>query len=106
MKNIEIGGKVRPVLYDINALAEFNALTNTSLAWIFEMMGNPLSMDMNELRALAYSGLKYGAEESNQVVDFELKDVGKWLTSDFDKWQEFMAALAEGMPKADASKKK
>jgi len=106
MKTIEIGGKARPVLYDLNALADFNTATNTSLASIFEMMGNPLSMNMDQLRQLAYAGLKEGAEESNIPVDFTLRDVGKWLTTDFELWKEFMTALAEGMPKADASKKK
>jgi hypothetical protein len=106
MKTIEIGGKQRPVLYDINALAEFNEATKTSLDWIFKMLANPLTMDMNQFRWMAYVGLKNGCEETNTPVDFNLKDVGKWLTADFKKWEEFMAALAEGFPGADESKKK
>jgi len=106
MKKIEIGGASRPVLYNINALASFNQGTGTTLDWIFKMMSNPLNMDMNHLRWLAYVGLKEGAEEEGVAVDFDLRSVGKWLTNDFVKWQEFMLALGEGLPKADPSKKK
>jgi hypothetical protein len=109
MKKIEIGGQERPVLYGINALSDFNEGTGTSLDWIFRMMGNPLSMNMNQLRWLIYVGLKQGAEESNITIDFDVKTVGKWLDKDFNKFTEFMEALKDGLPgasKNDDPKKK
>lgn len=106
MKYIEIGGKKRPVLYGINALAEFNEGTGTTLKWIFSMMAEPLSMSMNELRWLAYAGLKMGAQESNIPVDFDLNDVGKWLDVDFNTFSEFMVAVSDGLPKSSEPKKK
>jgi hypothetical protein len=106
MKTIEIGGKLRPVLYGINALAEFNEGTGTDLSWIFKTIAKPLGMNMNQVRWLIYVGLKQGAQESNLPVDFTVDDVGKWLDKDFHKFPEFMEAVRDGMPSADNTKKK
>jgi len=106
MKNIEIGGKVRPVKYSINALADFNLNTGTDLDWIFKVNEKPLSMDMNHLRWLVFVGLKFGAIENKETVDFNVDMVGKWLDTDLVTFPEFMEALREGMPVFNGTKKK
>ena len=105
MKTIEIGGKQRPVLFGINALAEFNQATGTDFAWIFKIIENPFALDFNQLRWLVYTGLKQGAEESGKDIDFTIKDVGNWLNDDFDKFPEFTAELADSMPKMESKGK-
>jgi hypothetical protein len=106
IKMINIGGKDRPVMYGINALAEFNEATNTTLIWIFQMAENPLSLNFNQLRYLVYVGLCQGARESNIAVDFSVDDVGNWLNSDFGKFPQFMSALTGSLPQSDDTQKK
>ncbi len=105
IRTINIGGKDRPVYYGINALADFNEATNTTLIWIFKMVENPVTMNFNQLRYLVYVGLTEGAKESNIPVDFTVEEVGRWLNADFGKFKEFMAACIETIPKGDDTKK-
>jgi hypothetical protein len=76
VKHIEIGGKTRPLLYNINALIEFEELTGD------EILKTSLNMDLRSLkkiRALAYVGLKYGAKAEESTEIFTLEKVGDWI---------------------------
>ena len=107
MKTIEIGGKDRPVHYGINALADFNDGTNTNLDWLFKLMARPLNMNVNQIRWLVFVGLKQGALENGEIVDFDVNIVGNWLDKDFSKLKLFMEALRDSMPLGgDDTKKK
>lgn len=104
MKTINIGEKDRPVHFGINALAEFNLATGTCFAFFFNIQGNPLSMNFDHVRWLAFVGLKHGSIEAGQQVDFNVDMVGKWLDKDFDKFPEIIAAVKESMPEMDKKK--
>jgi len=106
MKQIEIGGKLRPVKFGINALADFNDGTNTTLEWIFRIIAKPLSMKFNEMRWLIFVGLKHGAKAENEVIDFDVEDIGNWLDKDFNKLNEYLDALWADLPHTNDSKKK
>jgi hypothetical protein len=106
IKTITIGGKARPVMYGVNALAEFNEATNTTLVWIFRMAEDPLSLNFNQIRHLVYAGLSQGARESDTPIDFTVDDVGRWLNAEFDKFPVFMKHCTESLPKGDNTKKK
>jgi hypothetical protein len=105
MKTIEFGGVPRPVKYGINALAEFSQGTGTSLDWIFRIAQNPLSMNFNEIRWLVYVGLKQGAIESGQKVDFDIDQVGNWLDKEFGKFPKFSREMNESMPDMEDDEK-
>lgn len=98
MNVITIGGKNRPVHFGINALAEFNKATGTDFEWIFQIAQNPLSIDFDQLRWLVFVGLKHGAAENCQAVDFTVNDVGNWLNNDFKVFPEFVKVMAESLP--------
>ena len=106
MKVISIGGKNRPVHFGVNALAEFNQATGTNFEWIFRIAENPMLLDFNQLRWLVYVGLKQGATEHGQQVDFTLDDVGNWLNEDFGKFPEFVKEMSDTLPKMDEGEKK
>ena len=92
-ETIKMGGKERPVKFNINALAEFNRLTGTNFAWLFQIAENPLIMDFNHVRYLAYCGLVEGCEINDQEIDFTVKEVGQWLNDDFAKFPDLVKGL-------------
>jgi len=105
MNVITIGGKNRPVRFGINALAEFNKATGTNFEWIFKIAQNPLSVDFDQLRWLVFVGLKNGAAENNQAIDFTITDVGHWLDKDFKTFPEFVKILGESLPELEDDEK-
>jgi hypothetical protein len=74
-KKINIGGKVRDVDFNFNALEEFEELTGVDPL-------NGLKMNVKTAKALIFCGLKYGLHPEgcdNAVLEFSLKTVGSWL---------------------------
>ena len=98
VKHIEIGGASRPVLYNINALIEFEELTG------HEILQNSLQMDLRslkKLRALAYVGLKYGARREGLKEVITLDEVGEWLSISDNSIPQIVEAFrssSEGEP--------
>jgi hypothetical protein len=95
MRLIEIGGQQRPVLFTINALAEFEAITGTSVFDMDKMSTTMLSL--TGCRALVYVGLKAGARRNRDTFRHSIEDVGDWLTSSGEKLGEVMNAFSEDM---------
>ena len=87
---IEIGGRKRPVKYNINALIEFEELTGS------EIIGN---IDPNQfarlknMRALAFCGLKCGAIDQKKEIDFTIEDVGSWIGFGDGSMEKFFTAF-------------
>lgn len=75
-REIEIGGKVRPINFNFNCLEEFQNLTGQ----------NPLvgiDTDPKTTKALLFCGLKYGLHEEgckNEELEFSIEKVGSWLS--------------------------
>lgn len=108
IKTIDIGGKARPVKYNLNALIEFDELTGLDLTSGVDAkdFSKPKSM-----RALAFCGLKHGAKTEKQEVDFTIEDVGEWLglgdgtmEKFFQAFQGDSASKAEPVEDTDAKK--
>ncbi len=92
IKHIDIGGKSRPVLYNINALIEFEELTG------YEILRNHLQMDMKSLkkiRALAFVGLKHGAKVDQTGETFTIEQVGEWISFQDESIPNIRTAFSE-----------
>lgn len=109
IKTINIGGKDRPVKYNLNALIEFDELTGLDLTSGVDAkdFSKPKSM-----RALSFVGLKHGAKAEKQEVDFTIDDVGEWLGFGDGTMEQFFKAfqgqsasnVEQTEPGADAKK--
>lgn len=71
---IKIGGKDRPVKYNLNAVIEFEELTGIDIT-----KGSEDFARIKNMRALAFCGLKHGAKTEKVEIDFTIDDVGDWL---------------------------
>lgn len=74
---ILLGGKLRPIEYNINALIDFDEITG------LDIMNGVTAKDLRKLknlRALAYVGLKHGLLARNEKVDITLEEVGTMLS--------------------------
>jgi hypothetical protein len=87
MNTVNLGGKNRPVAYNLNAIIQFEELTGIDLSAGVSDAG-VLSRAKN-VRALAYCGLVHGAKENNVDVDFSIEDVGSWISPTGKNAQEF-----------------
>jgi hypothetical protein len=67
---VDLGGKVRVMKFDLNAMAEYEELTGKNILSRF----NTKNMGARELRALLFACLS-GDDET-----LTLKDVGSWVT--------------------------
>lgn len=87
MNTIKLGGKDRPVAYNLNAIIEFEELTGIDLsAGVSD--ASVLSKAKN-IRALAYCGLVHGAKTEGIEIDFSIDDVGAWISPTGGSAQEF-----------------
>lgn len=76
MRHIEIGGKKRPVHYSINALIEFEEITEIEI----QSGANVEQLrKLKNIRTLAFIGLKHGAQNAGGTVDFTEEEVGNWI---------------------------
>ncbi len=71
---IEIGGEKRPIVGNINALIELKKDHGIDVINGFNSVG------FEEIRALIFVALKYGAKKEKQEFKLTLDDVGEWLT--------------------------
>jgi hypothetical protein len=88
MNHVTIDGKELPVLFDMQALADFQLITGHNP---FEIFGGKVKIAANEMIVLAYVGLK-GANE-----DFEMtqREVGRKLKA--KNFDEIIKALTEDL---------
>lgn len=75
-KTVKLGGKDRPVVYNLNAIIEFDELTGIDLSAGTDV---GLLTKPKNIRALAYCGLKHGAISEKIEVEFTIEDVGNWI---------------------------
>ncbi|MBU1235124.1 MAG: hypothetical protein KKC77_19725 [Proteobacteria bacterium] len=101
VKEIQFGGKKRPVKYGWNALAIFGTLTGTGLNDLGKF---ETEMNFSDVLALVYAGLKEGARQAKEEFTLTVEDVGDFLDSESDKIQEFLELFTSQMPKPGEAK--
>lgn len=78
-KLVFVGGKERPVLFNRNALADFEKI-------IGKNMYAADFMSIETTRALVYLGLKWGLYDKEKGIeprpDFSILNVGDWIDGD------------------------
>lgn len=90
-KTVKIGGKDRPVKYNLNSIIEFDELTGLDIA-SGEIKVEELRRSKN-LRQFLFVGLKHGALTEKQEVDFTADNVGEWVGLGGNEFNEFLNAL-------------
>lgn len=105
IKEITIGGQLRPVSYGFNALAMFQDLTGLGLNQLSEL--RPESMTLKIMIQFAYVGLRDGARKSKIDFPFTTEDVGDWLDDDSAAFIHlFTEFVGSQQPEAVEGKKK
>lgn len=94
---IKLGGKTRPISYTINALLDFEELTQIDLVGGDAEQRRQLTKVKN-VRALAFVGLKHGARATGKDVDFTIEDVGDWISFNDGTIGEVMRAYQSDQP--------
>ena len=97
MKQIEFGGKSRPVKYGWNALSTFGEMTGTGLN---DLSKFETEMTFKEVLVLIYAGLKEGARAEKKEFTLSLEDIGDFLDEETDKVQEFIDVFTSQMPQS------
>ena len=88
MNHVTINGEKLPLLFDMQALADFQVITGHNP---FELFGGSVKIAANEMIALAYVGLK-GANDDLKMTQ---REVGKKLkAAHFD---QIIKALTEDL---------
>lgn len=103
IKEIEIGGQMRPVSYGFNALAMFQDLTGLGLA---ELPTIGMNMPIRHMIAFAYCGLKDGARKSKQEFTASVEDVGDWLDDNSEAFIALFGEFVANQAQAPTDKKK
>jgi hypothetical protein len=94
---IELGGKERHLLLDLNAMVAFEEATGKNI-----LSGLSAKMGASELRALLYACLRHEDEK------LTLKEVGAWITTENmgEVARQITAAWTAAMPeKAEGDKR-
>ena len=74
---IEIGGKKRPLKFNMNALSSLSDRHNIPLSVISKFDSD--TMTLSHIRTLVWAGLVEGYRVSGLGVDFTIEDVGEWV---------------------------
>lgn len=93
IREINIGGAVRPLSFNFNCLEEFEEMTGVNPL-------NGLESNIKTFRALLFCGLKYGLHPEgcdNSILDFNIKTVGSWLSAE-DIARILQAYNSQGQP--------
>ncbi len=98
-KELEIGGELRPFSFGINSREAFCLLRGITQKELAELFGNIEEMSDAELRDLIYSCLKSGYRAERKEMDFDNKDVGDWIDSDYEAVARALILIAESAVK-------
>lgn len=94
IKEIKIGGKLRPVKFGWNAYAIFGDITGISI----DKMVDFAEMKISDVMALIFAGLKEGARYKKQEFEHTIEDIGDWMDEDQSVIEDFMKAFTESQP--------
>ena len=104
IKEIHIGGKMRPVSYGFNALAMFQDLTGIGLSQLGSMSMD--TMTLTSMIKFAYCGLKDGARKAKQDFTASIEDVADWLDDDSQAFIDLFSEFVNSQAPEDTGKKK
>lgn len=100
LPTVELSGKEYPLSFGYNALSMYENLTGKS----FMQMGQNLNIE--ELLAVCYVGLKDGARKSKSEFDLTIQDVGDLLDENESAFEDIMSAFKSQQTKEDTTEKK
>lgn len=102
-KQIEIGGRKRPVFFGFYAFKVFEDETGIK----FSKMGESLEdMSIEVLVAFIYAGLVNGSKKENKEIDFEKEDVFNWLDDYLGSIEDIMTVFTSSIPSVISGEKK
>lgn len=110
IKEVNIGGQVRPVSYGWNALAMFQELSGLTLGELSQI--DQSRMSLRSMMQFAYVGLKDGARKYKQPFDHSIEEVADWMDDSPDAFIELFGefvrsqAPQDGKHQGGGSKKK
>ncbi len=105
--DVDIGGEVRPVLFNMNQRICFCRLRGLSSAEMNEELSHPHKWDESVNRDLIYSALYAAVKSKKGVVEFNEEDVGEWMEDVEDaELSKIYQALLDAAGIGDISKKK
>jgi hypothetical protein len=106
VKEINIGGKNRPVHFGMNALDIFEEKTGIKFTNIISLIND--GMTMGQLISFVYAGLEGGRLKTNSEDRFTRTEVGDWIDDyGIENMQELTMIYLDAMPMIkDEDKKK
>lgn len=101
-KDVEIGGKLRPVKFGFAALMEFTEAKGYTMADL-DNLGE--SMNLKDALFLVWCGLKHGARVQKQEFDFTIDDIADWLDEDMGAMEKVLSVFGQSFGSGENEKK-
>lgn len=106
IKEVQIGGQMRPVSFAFSTIAEFCDLTGRTLAQASNIMN---TMKAGEIKTLVWCAMKMGAKFSGRDLFPSVDEIEKWIDEDITIISQVMGIYSESQvhdKKKEAVKKK
>lgn len=101
-KNVEIGGKLRPVKFGFAALMEFTEANGYTMADL-DTLGE--SMKLKDALFLVWCGLKHGARVEKKAFEETLEEVADWLDDQPEAMENVLNVFAQSFSPSEGEKK-
>jgi len=101
-KNVEIGGKQRPVKFGFAALMEFTEANGYTMADL-DTLGE--SMKLKDALFLVWCGLKHGARVEKQAFEETIEEVADWLDDQPEAMENVLNVFAQSFSPSEGEKK-
>jgi hypothetical protein len=101
-KNVEIGGKLRPVKFGFAALMEFTEANGYTMADL-DTLGE--SMKLKDALFLVWCGLKHGARVEKQAFEETIEEVADWLDDQPEAMENVLNVFAQSFSPSEGEKK-
>lgn len=101
-KNVEIGGKLRPVKFGFAALMEFTEANGYTMADL-DTLGE--SMKLKDALFLVWCGLKHGARVEKQAFKETIEEVADWLDDQPEAMENVLNVFSQSFSPSEGEKK-
>lgn len=101
-KNVEIGGKLRPVKFGFAALMEFTEANGYTMADL-DTLGE--SMKLKDALFLVWCGLKHGARVEKQAFEQTIEEVADWLDDQPEAMENVLNVFSQSFSPSEGEKK-
>lgn len=102
IKNVEIGGKQRPVKFGFAALMEFTEANGYTMADL-DTLGE--SMKLKDALFLVWCGLKHGARVEKQAFEETIEEVADWLDDQPEAMENVLNVFSQSFSPSEGEKK-